>query len=96
MLDLLPDILFAQGPVDTRPTCLECFARGQHSKQDCMWRAMGLDDDSMERSWYGALQLMREDGRDPDEVLRQAAENLRGYGPRVRIHDSSTPRDEDF
>ena len=56
-----------------------------------MWRSMGLDDESMERSWYGALQLMRDQGQDPDEVLRKAVEALKDVVPGTFVFDPTIP-----
>lgn len=50
------------------------FPVGDRKRDDAA--ALGLDDESIERAWLGAVDYMKAEGLDPDEVLRRAAENL--------------------
>lgn len=38
-----------------------------------------FSEEQMERDWNNALELLREEGLDPDEVIQRAAQNLEAY-----------------
>lgn len=77
----MPPLAFGHGEPDWRPRCPECDVQGPHTKEECLLNHMGLNDEDMDRSWHGAMRLLREKGIDPDQMWK---------GPEISLSKKST------